>query len=230
MQPNLAEPPPPEATEVEWQFDVPDLDVIERWLKTAVPHGGLSPVPSGQREIIDSYIDSEDLRLRAAGLVARLRTDGGRAEVTLKSLASDGDAGTGLRRRLELNQPLSYALLYKLIESRGVVVDRIRQHVSPRELRVLFTVHTDRRTWRLMADDGDLGEISLDDAVVDVRGQTALVRRVEVEARTPDDESRLGPFVEVLRIAHGLRAGTSSKFGAGLELARQAGLVTSGSS
>lgn len=214
-----------QTSEVEWQFDVPDLDLIERWLEASVPHGGLVPEPSGRREVIDSYVDSADLQLHAAGLVARLRTSDGQAEVTVKSLAAEGEPGTGLRRRLELSQPLSYALLYKLIESRGDVVDRIRQHVSPRELRVLFTVRTDRRTWDLVTAGDRVGEISLDDTVVESGNHSSAIRRVEVEARTPDDEQRLIPFVEVLRIAHRLPGGTSSKFGDGLELARLAGLI-----
>ena len=225
MQLADANSPTPEPSEVEWQFDVADLDVIERWLRTAVPHGGLCLESADQRAIVDSYVDSDDLRLHAAGLVARMRTDRGQAELTLKSLASDGDPGTGLRRRFELNQPLSYALLYKLIESRGPVIDRIRQHLSPPDLRVLFTVRTDRNSWRLTADGHEVGEIALDDATIAVGGQTATIRRIEVEARTPEDEQRLEPFVEVLRIAHRLSPGTSSKFGAGLELARRAGLL-----
>lgn len=225
MQPGDSETVDYQTSEVEWQFDVPDLDLIGRWLDTSVPHGGLVPEPSGRREVIDSYVDSADLQLHSAGLVARLRTADGQAEVTVKSLASDGAPGTGLRRRLELSQPLSYALLYKLIESRGEVVDRIRQHVSPRELRVLFTVRTDRRTWNLVSAGDRVGEVSLDDAVVEAGNHSSAIRRIEVEARTADDEQRLIPFVEVLRIAHRLSAGTSSKFGDGLELARLAGLV-----
>ncbi len=215
----------PEPTEVEWQFDVSDLNVIERWLRIAVPHGGLTAEPSDERAIVDSYVDSDDLRLHAAGLVARLRTDHGQAEVTLKSLASDGDSDTGLRRRLEVSQPLSYALLYKLIEGRGPVIDRIREHVSPRDLRVLFTVHTNRRCWSLSAAGQPIGEVSLDDTMIEVGNHSSKIRRVEVEAGTPADELRLVPFVEVLRVAHRLSPGTSSKFGSGLELARRAGLV-----
>ena len=225
MKPTDANPTPAEPSEVEWQFDLSDLGVIERWLHTAVPHGGLTPGSPDQRVIVDSYVDSNDLRLHAAGLVARLRTDAGQAEVTLKSLASDGDPDTGLRRRFELSQPLSYALLYKLIESRGPVVDRIRQHVSPRDLRVLFTVHTDRRSWPLTLAGQEVGEIALDDATVELGSQTAAIRRIEVEARTSADEQRLAPFVEVLRVAHRLPPGTSSKFDAGLKLARRAGLL-----
>jgi hypothetical protein len=98
----------PEPSEVEWQLDAEDLDTIERWLEGGV-HAGLTVRAAGPKQIVDHYIHTTALRLYAAGYATRLRGANGKAEVTMKSVASDGDADSGLRRRLELNDPLRYA-------------------------------------------------------------------------------------------------------------------------
>ena len=171
-------------------------------------------------------MDTSDLRLHDAGFAARLRGANGEAEATLKSVVSDGDPESGLRRRLELNEPLRYALLYCLAGARGVVGSRIRQHATLPELRVLFTVRTDRRTAIVSAEAGvDLGEVAFDETTIEAGDRTKRIRRIEVEALAPGAEAALEPFVDLLRETHGLRPGTSSKFRSGLALAREAGLV-----
>jgi len=217
---------PVEAAEVEWQLDADDLDAIERWLASGEAHAGLDRRSSGRKLIVDHYVDTADLRLYEAGFAARLRGANGQAEATLKSVASGGDPESGLRRRLELNEPVRYALLHSLVDARGAVGTRIRQHTPVRELRVLFTVRTDRRTSILSTPDGnDIGEVALDDTTIEAGDRIVSIRRVEVEALEPGVEELLAVFVEQLRSTHGLRPGTSSKFASGLELARETGVI-----
>lgn len=215
-----------ETSEVEWQLDADDLDAIERWLAVPEAHAGLRVRPSGRKLIVDHYVDTPDLRLYQAGFAARLRGANGKAEATLKSIASEGDPESGLRRRVELNEPIRYALLHCLASARGVVGTRIREHAAVPELRVLFTVRTDRRTAIVTSHDGvDLGEVALDETTIEAADRTAAIRRLEVEALTPGAEDVLASFVALLRERHGLRPGTSSKFGSGLELARAGGVI-----
>lgn len=217
---------PAEAAEVEWQLDATDLDAVARWLESAEPREGLTSRLAGRKLIVDHYVDTADLRLYAAGFAARLRGANGKAEATLKSVVSDGDADTGLRRRLELNEPIRYALLHSLATARGPVGARIRQHAAIRELRVLFTVRTDRRIALLATRDGvDLGEVAIDDTTIEAGDRTASIQRIEVEALQPGAEDILAPWVERLRQTHDLHPGTSSKFGGGLELAREIGVI-----
>jgi CHAD domain-containing protein len=213
-------------SEVEWQLDADDLDVVDRWLRLPIDHAGLEARSTGRKLVVDHYIDTDDLRLYAAGYAARLRTARGKAEATLKSIVSGGDPESGLRRRLELNEPVRYALLHSLVDARGRVATQIRQHTTVRELRVLFTVRTDRRTYVLAAPSGtEVGEVAIDDTMIEAGNSLAAIRRIEVEALEPAAEEELARFVEVLRVAHRLRPGTSSKFGTGLTLARDAGVV-----
>lgn len=216
----------PDTSEVEWQLDADDLDAIERWLAAPGPRAGLTSRSAGRKQIVDHYVDTSDLRLHAAGYAVRLRGANGKSEVTLKSIVSEGDADAGLRRRLELNEPIRYALLHCLSSARGPAATRIRQHAAVRDLRVLFTVRTDRRIAMVADADGmDLGEVALDDTTIEAGDHAGTLRRVEVEALAPGAEIALAPFVELLRSTHGLQPGTSSKFGGGLALAREAGLV-----
>lgn len=217
---------PADAAEVEWQLDATDLDAVARWLESAEPHAGLTSRLAGRKLIVDHYVDTADLRLYAAGFAARLRGANGKAEATLKSVVSEGDADSGLRRRLELNEPIRYALLHSLATARGAVGARIRQHAAIRELRVLFTVRTDRRVALLATRDGtDVGEVAIDDTTIEAGDRTASIRRIEVEALQPDVEATLAPWVAHLREVHHLAPGTSSKFGGGLELARATGVI-----
>lgn len=215
-----------EAAEVEWQLDAADLNAVARWLESAEPQAGLVSRMAGRKLIVDHYVDTADLRLYAAGFAARLRGANGKAEATLKSVVSDGDADSGLRRRLELNEPVRYALLHSLAGARGPVGARIRQHAAIRELRVLFTVRTDRRIAILASRDGtDVGEVAIDDTTIEVGDRTTSIERIEVEALQPGIEDLLAPWVERLRAVHDLRPGTSSKFGSGLDLAREVGVI-----
>ncbi|MDA0353194.1 MAG: CHAD domain-containing protein [Chloroflexi bacterium] len=214
-----------DTSEVEWQLDASDLDAVERWLSSSEPHAGLTARPTGRKLIVDHYVDTSDLRLYAAGFAARLRGANGKSEATLKSIVSDGDPDAGLRRRLELNEPIRYALLHSLANARGPVGSRIRQHAAVTDLRVLFTVRTDRRTAIVSSEGRDVGEVALDDTTIEAGDRRASIRRVEVEALGPNLEDVLAPFVEQLRATHDLLPGTSSKFGGGLTLAHEAGII-----
>lgn len=218
--------PPAEVSEVEWQLDATDLDVVARWLESAEPQAGLTSRLAGRKLIVDHYVDTADMRLYAAGFAARLRGANGKSEATLKSVVSSGEGDSGLRRRLELNEPIRYALLHSLATARGPVGTRIRQHAAIRELRVLFTVRTDRRIALLATRDGvDIGEVAIDDTTIEAGDRTATIQRIEVEALQPGVEDQLAPWVERVREVHNLTPGTSSKFGSGLELAREVGTI-----
>src|ERR1039458_6497063 len=105
----MSAPTDPTNIEVEWQLDALDLRPVERWLATRTglaalePIPGLAILPGASRRLVDLYVDTEDWRMGRAGYVLRVRRRAGRAEATLKDLSS---ATQGLRRRLEVTQPL----------------------------------------------------------------------------------------------------------------------------
>lgn len=230
--------------EIEWQFDALDLRPVERWLSSSLAPSPSAPVVDtaqiaprfGARarpakRLADTYLDTADWRLHRAGFVLRVRRrEGGRAagpaapldmpvepaaggELTLKDRAA---ATGGLRRRLEVTEPLPVGGP-DAIGPDGPVGRRLHALIGSRPLQALFDVRTRRRPFVLLADDEPIGEVALDETVIDVPGSTRPVRlqRVEVEV-DPAWEDRVAPMVARLRVECGLQPAAMSKFEAGL--------------
>ena len=206
--------------EVEWQLDALDLRPVERWLAlrtgpTAVGEAiaGLGIVPQAAKRLVDVYVDTDDWRMGRAGYVLRVRRRAGRAEATLKDLST---ATRGLRRRLEVTQPLPVAGLAGLDRS-GEVGWRVEALAGARAFNQVLEVRTRRRPFDLTIYGERVGELALDDTVIAIGHERRRLRltRVEVEVR-PSWVDAMQPFVERLRRECGLQPATLSKFEAGL--------------
>jgi triphosphatase len=206
--------------EVEWQFDAIDLRPVERWL--AALRDGTVSVPGTARltlvdrpvqRLVDRYVDTDDWRLGRSGYVLRARRKGNALQATLKDNAPATD---GLRRRLEVSEPLPAEGLDAL-DGQGPVGRRVRALAGGRELVQLIEVRTRRRPFELQLDGIPVAEVALDESQIDVApGQEPVrLRRVEVEV-DPSRADELVPLVEQLRRECGLRSATLSKFEAGL--------------
>ncbi|MHB1583934.1 MAG: CYTH and CHAD domain-containing protein [Acidimicrobiales bacterium] len=204
--------------EVEWQFDAIDLRPVERWLTDPSRRGtGLDDfdVSAGEGfRQVDQYLDTEDWRIGRAGLTLRVRQTGHGDEITLKdrgSLAADG-----LRRRLEVTEPLPGAGVAALGRT-GPVGWRVAAVAARRPLHEVLEVRTRRLPFVLSLGGAPVAEIALDDTVIGAEGdeQPARLRRVEIEAR-PGAEASVEPLVAALRQACSLQPAVLSKFEAGL--------------
>ena len=209
--------------EVEWQFDALDLRPVERWL-AALPvsaTGGagtarpaVTVLAQPARRLVDRYLDTEDWRIARSGFVLRTRRRGRRDEATLKDTrpATEG----GLRRRLEVTEPLAAGAVERLGPD-GPVGWRVNAVVGRRPLRQVLEVRTRRRPYSLRVGHDEVAELALDETTIDVGGSERPVqlRRVEVEVAAPWVD-RLSPVVEDLRVACGLQPASLSKFEAGL--------------
>jgi CHAD domain-containing protein len=205
--------------EVEWQFDAIDLRPVERWLLGAGGDGsgpagasvGVSARPA--QHLVDRYVDTAEWRLGGSGYVLRARRKGRTWEATLKDRAPADD---GLRRRLEVTQPLPGGAIEQL-DPAGDVGRRVSALVGRRPLVPVMEVRTRRRPFDLRLDGAVVAEVALDETAIDLGpGQEPLrLRRVEVEVDAARAED-LAPLVERLRRECGLQAATLSKFEAGL--------------
>src|SRR5579871_3776536 len=74
--------------------------------RTNVDDSTLTARPLPTERLVDTYMDTGDWRIGRSGFVLRVRHRGGRAEVTLKGR---DNATHGLRRRLEVTEPLPAA-------------------------------------------------------------------------------------------------------------------------
>lgn len=207
--------------ETEWQFDLPEREVVERWLDE---NGGAGEISAGRGRtlrLIDRYYDTADWRLWRAGYALRIRSRGKRSEATLKSLADPGEQG--FKRRREISEPLFSGGIEGLGDSEGPVGGRLWALAGGRKLEELFEIRTRRVAYPLSGSgepDGAasvVGELAVDETEIAVPGAEEPVRvdRVEVEEGAGGTE-RLSPFVSELREACGLAPDSVSKFGAGL--------------
>src|SRR5262245_58492105 len=114
--------------EVEWQLAAPDLAQVRKWLSDHSPVTGLTFEPRPTRTIRDTYLDSEDWRIRRAGFALRLREDTGPTEATLKDLTPET---AGVRVRREFSEPLPRADLDALVAGDGPVSTRVQAVVGP---------------------------------------------------------------------------------------------------
>jgi len=212
----------PTNVEVEWQLDALDLRPVERWLGTfpkVIPgedRGSTVDVTIESlpvRRTVDVYLDTEDWRIGRAGFVLRIRHHADQGEVTLKDMAP---AVSGLRRRIEMTEPLPAAGLHAL-DTQGPVGRRLRVLAGDAPMIHLLEIRTRRRPYLLHAADERLGEIDLDDTIIVVGDDEYPVRmrRVEVEVN-PHWVERLTPLVEQLRQECGLQSAILSKFEVGL--------------
>jgi triphosphatase len=207
--------------EVEWQLDALDLRPVERWLALRVDSpaiaeatiAGLGVVPGATKRLVDVYVDTDDWRVGRAGYVLRVRRRAGRVETTLKDLAS---ATKGLRRRLEVTQPLPASGLAGL-DRTGEVGWRVGALAGVRPLKQVLEVRTRRRPFDLTIHGETVAELALDDTVIAIGRERRRLRltRVEVEVQ-PAWVEAMQPFVERLRRECGLQPATLSKFEAGL--------------
>jgi len=218
----------PTDVEIEWQLDALDLRPVERWL-AGLPeqrtHGPFADrasdiVPSTvtasarpAERLVDTYLDTADWRIGRAGFVLRVRHRGGHGEVTLKGMA---EANAGLRRRLEVTEPLP-ADGVGALGTHGPVGWRLRALAGRRPLQAVLEVRTRRRPYDLRVADELVAEVALDDTTIVVGNdhQPVRLQRVEVEVE-PAWVEPLTPMVETLRRECGLQPAALSKFEAGL--------------
>ena len=197
--------------EVEWQFDAPDLDRVERWLHAQPAHAALTLTHRGEKLQRDTYFDTESWHVQHAAYTLRVREVGEGRETTLKGMARRGD---GPISRAEFNEPLD---LPAALESDGNVGRRLRLIRRGAPLRPLFTVTTRRGVWLAQAGSVVLAEIALDDtAVQSASGATSTLQRVEIEEVTRGSLGTIETFVAAIRDECGLTPASTSKFEAGL--------------
>ena len=205
---------PDRPLEVEWQFDAPDLEAVDAWLRAQPAYAALTIVPSGDGVQHDTYYDSTDWRVYLAGYSFRLRERGVGAQATLKSLGSVDS--TGPIARAEINEPIPDTTPPT---GDGPVASRLRLLLCGAELGPLFTVRTHRRTWDVRSGERAVAEIALDYTTVEAGTTSAQLRRVEIEETDDGGLNEVEALVEALRTANGLVAVPGAKFAAGLAAA-----------
>ena len=66
--------------EIDWQFDVAEVEPVESWLGHHFSGSDLVVAPDSTEAITDTYYDTEDWRFYRAGYALRVRKTGGEVE------------------------------------------------------------------------------------------------------------------------------------------------------
>lgn len=140
-------------------------DVIRR-LQESLAWAGFRIQPQGRRAVTDTYLDTPDQSLRAAGWSFRERRDAAGRRVALKEI---NRARAAVFDRDEIEQTVPDGADLRRLEP-GPVRDRLSNLLHPdASMAPLFTIHNRRAAYRLSHPDHPRGlvEMAFDQARVD---------------------------------------------------------------
>ena len=185
--------PGAEPEEIELKLAVQDRAAILALLRdpTAPMPGARWVSAARSLELEDRYLDTPEGELRAAGIVARIRTGGGRPRLTVKSVARRGVGA--VHRRLELEadaSDLDDPTTWPDSDAKARITAAIGALVPVR----LVTIRQ-RRLQRDLAFGTSVIELSLDDMEVtapDGRLEAWIDLEAELRTGSEDDLDALG--------------------------------------
>jgi CHAD domain-containing protein len=203
--------------EKEWQYSASSLDPVQAWLTDHCPELGFHLSVPYDRELTDSYFETEAWDFYRAGLKLRLRRrDDGKIKATLKSLARGGH---DLQCRREISQILATSDLEILRVMEGPLGERMKCLSGVRPIRRLFQVYTQRRGFKLTKSGDLIAEIALDRSMISRPEQSdpELKYFVEFEGENVTQDA-IAELIRDLRRDCQLQPCLKSKFETGLQV------------
>jgi inorganic triphosphatase YgiF len=209
--------------EIELKFEVLDAGSLRPLFEPdvnpapAILAGFRAVSLTSSRNVFDMYLDTASGRLRTAGLAARIRSEGGRHRLTVKSTAEP--VSGAIHRRLEVEgpaRPTPDPATWPPSAARDIVTAA----VGRAWLRVIASIRQHRQT-RLLGRGPTTVELSLDEleALAGPRDGRVLDRRIELEAELVKGELE---DLEALAAALAVRSGLAAASGSKLDWARAA--------
>lgn len=193
--------------EIEAKFAIPDADIFF-CLQTIDRLANYTLLTPQANPVRDTYFDTRDRRILAAGYACRLRQTGAGVWVTLKGL---GRAEGAVHRREELEMPLPALLPFSEWPA-GQVHDRVSGWIGDAPLAPLFTLQQSRMVRRLEEGDRSVAEWSLDEVRLTVGEREQVYFELEIELEPGGTEDDLEIVVACLQDEWGLRPEPRSKF------------------
>jgi inorganic triphosphatase YgiF len=172
--------------------------------------------PLGRRLIEDTYFDTAEWDLLRAGYACRLRREGGRAVLAMKSLTPPRH---GITRREEVEEVLALPLPRSARPIPGRCAGRgIREITGEKPLRRLFRNRNRRTLFEVQFGQRLVAEVCADDFTLIAGGRRRRLAEVEIEVKA-GGVAELRRFARLL--ARRLRLSTAhrAKFQQGLDLA-----------
>lgn len=170
----------------------------------------------GAVAIVDTYYDTAQWHLRAAGYACRLRKAGPKAILCMKSLKRPR---RGVSIREEFERRISATAAQRVPKALpGAVGKKIAGIIGDVPLRVIFRIRNNRKLFHVRFN-GLSAVVCADRFAVSARGRTSRFAEVELElvAGTARDLRKLG---RLLMQRAPLRSGNRSKYRLGLRAGR----------
>ena len=204
--------------EVEAKYTVADAETLERLTVTPALAG--YEVEAGEaRHDRDTFLDTPDRRVLAAGYYLRRRETAGGVKITLKQLVTDEG---GVLRREEL-EALVAADVPLAEWPHGPLKARVLELAGDAPLDPFLSLEQDRVARRVFEGDREVAELSLDDVRVAAAGREHRWFEAEVELRGEGRDDDLERLTAALAGEGGLAPESRAKFARALELAEGEG-------
>ena len=200
--------------EVEAKFLVPDEATLARLIETA-SLAGCDVEPGAARRDVDTFLDTPDRRLLAAGYYFRRRETDDGVRLTLKQLIAPSE---GMLRREEI-EALVAADVPVSEWPEGELRQRVEQLTGGEPLEPMLTLSQVRVARVVRRGRKEIAELSLDRVTATAPDGDRGWLEAEVEARGRGGEGDVAALAAELRDAWGLVPEGRAKFTRALELA-----------
>lgn len=193
--------------EIEAKFIVPDPSTFER-LKQADHLADYALDGEHTLHQHDTYLDTRDRRLLAAGYAVRLRKQDGTHLVTIKAVESAGGA-IHRREEYEIRVPANQPPAEWGTSTARTLLLNI---AGTEPLAPLFHLDQTRTVSRVLCGERQVGELSLDQVQIQVDGKRDAFLELEMELKGEGTEQDLAKIAAVLEQEWALVPEPRSKF------------------
>ena len=198
--------------EIEAKFAVPDQATFER-LKSMQQLAGFTLLAGKVKRMHDTFLDTPDRRMGAAGYVCRRREVSGQVVMTIKG-GSKIEGAIHQREELEVTLP---ADVPPQQWPDSPIRDRALLIIGAAPLAPLFDQHQTRIFRGMMRDEQMIAELTLDDVTIASGDKTLTYLEMEVELQPDGELADLEAIEASLQAEWGLMPEPRSKFARGLE-------------
>ncbi len=206
--------------EIEAKFIIPDPQTLER-LKQAERLADLALVAEQTLHVRDTYLDTRDRRLLAAGYAVRLRKQDDTFLVTIKSIES-AEGAIHRREEYEIRVPANQPPTEWETSTARTLLLSI---AGTEPLAPLFHLDQTRTICRVRCGEREVGELSLDQVQIAVDGKRDAFLELEMELKGQGTEEDLAKIATALEQEWTLTPEPRSKFERALALLDSPGVT-----
>jgi len=202
-------------TEIELKFFVSEQHVVEKI--TAFLQSLALPIIHNEKQLNNSYFDTETMQLRADDFGLRIRTSAGFKEQTIKTA---GSCVGGLHQRPEYNVEIddnvpNLSLFPRDIWHTWQDISQLQQQLKP-----IFSTNFVRHTWLIDYSPSTKIELAYDVGVIKVNEQQLPIAEIELELLAGNTEHLISLAKKLCSVIK-LLPGTTSKAARGYALVAQ---------